>query len=81
MHDDIPTYDEAVKQVTCAFEEGIHYRGNDNQLLGDLSETWVRNQKYVNMSLDDAMYCAFMESATLLVLLVKPLENIQIKLS
>lgn len=65
LNDNIPSYTEAVKLVTSAFEEGTKHSGKSKELLGELSETWVREQIYINISLDDAIYCAFLEGAVL----------------
>lgn len=65
MNDEIPTHNEAIQLISNAFAEGIKQYGKDKELLGELSEEWVRKQRYINMSLDDAIYSAFMEGATL----------------
>lgn len=65
MYDNIPTYDEAVKLVTSAFAEGTKHYSTNKELLGELSETWVSKQRYTNISLDDAIYSAFLKGAIL----------------
>lgn len=65
LNDVVPTHIEAVQLITTAFAEGIKQYGKDKELLGELSEEWVKKQRYINMSLDDAIYSAFMEGATL----------------
>lgn len=65
LNDEIPTHNEAVQLIMNAFAEGIKQYGKNMELLGELSEEWVRKQKYINISLDDAIYSAFMEGAAL----------------